>query len=185
MILTIISLMVGIALANADNWCEELVNQLNTTVDLDKTVTTSRDPGTHKLVHAVYDYKFKSRRLYNKIWNTLRQHASEAEFFSQKDYKKSKTILMRVNIDGQRWDCKLQTISKGKQFIVTLNGVQSDKSGRFKASKQKQRAVRQSRKARNMRVVREKQSQDDRALIIENNRELEKAAQERKRRLEK
>lgn len=181
LLLTLISLLVSAMMASADNWCEALINQLNTNAKVDKTVTVNREPDTHALVNAIYDYKFKSDDLYTKIWETLRKHAGEAEYFTQKDYKDYKTILMRVTIDGQRWDCKLQPGASLKQFIVTVNGnskkLKSIKRDIGKNIKRQKSAQRYGTK----KVIKENQSQAAKTQIEQNNKELEKAALERKK----
>lgn len=182
LLLTIFTLLVSVVMASADNWCEELINELNADTSVDKTVNVTREPDTHKLVNAVYDYKFRSDALYNKIWETLRKHAAEAVYFSQKDNKKYKSILMRVTIDGQCWDCKLQPGSSLKLFMVSVNGgSKMEEPVKSNISKNLKEWKKSARTSGAKKTIKENQSQDAKTQIEQNNKELEKAALERKK----
>lgn len=121
--LTIIIMALALAagFAQAKNWCEGLVGDLNTNSDVDKTVAVSRAPDTHEITNATYDFRFSSSKLYRHIYNTLKSHAHESDYYSESGSRpKNKTIVMRFTDNGRCWSCKLESDSRNKQFLVTV-----------------------------------------------------------------
>ena len=117
----IIAAVVAFGVAEAKSWCESLVNSLNETSGVDKSVAVTRDPKTHEITKATYDFKFSSGKLYDQILNTMKNHAIDADYYSETG-EKNKVILMRVSDNGRLWSCKLQKLSRNsKQFLVTVN----------------------------------------------------------------
>lgn len=107
--------------AQSRNWCESLVNTLNANEDVDKTIAVKRDPSTHEITNATYDYRFSSDNLYKRIAKDMKIHSGNADYYTEKG-KKLKTIILRFNDRGRRWSCKLQCLdNKGKQFLVTVS----------------------------------------------------------------
>lgn len=159
--------------AYADNWCETLIKQLNSTSGIDKTVRTNRDPQSHKIVTAVYDYKFGSDKVFRMIRDNMRLHIDEADFFSETGQE---TSIMRFTIDGMRWDCKLQHTKQGNIFLV--NASQAGQS-------QQPQPVRKPSKASSTQHKQQKHTQtaQDKTAIEQNNSELEKAERERREKL--
>ncbi|MCM1450742.1 MAG: hypothetical protein NC102_00575 [Clostridium sp.] len=173
LIITFIAIFVSTAAACADNWCESLIKRLNTASDIDKTLRATRNPQSHQLVSAVYDYKFSSDSLFKAIRNDLRLHADEADFFSESG---SAMVIMRLTLDGFRWDCKLQRLDKDKQFLVTVN-----KSGQ---SMQQQTQPAPAKKQPGSRSQHKRpQSTQDKTAVEQNNLEIEKAERERREKL--
>lgn len=173
--LTIILLTATIALASyADNWCEKLTKQLNSTAGIDKTIKVERNPKSKKLVSGVYDYKFASARISRTIKKELLSHIEEADYFSDTG---NETLLMRLTIDGMRWDCKLQYAPQGGQFLV--NVIQADKHNEPMPLKPET----QSHHSSVSQQISHTQTDKDKAAIEQNNRELEKAERERREKL--
>lgn len=107
--------------AQSRNWCESLVNTLNANENVDKTIAVKRDPSTHEITNATYDYRFTSDNLYKKIAKEMKFRSTNADYYTEKG-KKLKTIILRFNDRGRRWSCKLQCLDKkGKQFLVTVS----------------------------------------------------------------
>lgn len=117
----ILAAVVAVGVADAKNWCESLVNSLNVASGVDKSVAVTRDPTTHEISKATYDFRFSSGKLYDQILNTMKNHAADADYYSETG-EKNKVILMRVSDNGRLWSCKLQKLSRNsKQFLVTVN----------------------------------------------------------------
>lgn len=124
----IIAAVVAIGVADAKNWCETLVNSLNVNSDVDKSVAVNRDPKTHEITKATYDFRFSSGKLYDQICNTMKTHAADADYYSETG-DKNKIIIMRVSDNGRLWSCKLQKLGRNsKQFLVTVNTGGDEKS---------------------------------------------------------
>lgn len=113
------ALALAAGLAQARNWCEVLVSNLNMNSDVDKTVAVNRQPDTHEITNATYDFRFSSSKLYKQIYNTLKGHAHESDYYSESG-SKNKTIIMRFTDNGRCWSCKLQSDSRNKQFLVSV-----------------------------------------------------------------
>ncbi len=124
----IIAAVVAIGAADAKNWCESLVNSLNVNSDVDKSVAVNRDPKTHEITKATYDFRFSSGKLYDQICNSMKTHAADADYYSETG-EKNKIIIMRVTDNGRLWSCKLQKLGRNsKQFLVTVNTGGDEKS---------------------------------------------------------
>lgn len=107
--------------ASAKNWCESLINVLNSSEGVDKSVSVNRDATTHEITNATYDFRFTSGKLYETVKKTLMNHASEVEYYSESG-SKNKVITLRMTDNGRRWSCKLQKLGKnGKQFLVRVS----------------------------------------------------------------
>lgn len=63
--------------ASAKNWCESLINVLNSSEGVDKSVSVNRDATTHEITNATYDSRFTSGKLYETVKKTLMNHASK------------------------------------------------------------------------------------------------------------
>lgn len=113
------ALALAAGFAQARNWCEVLVSNLNMNSDVDKTVAVNRAPDTHEITNATYDFRFSSSKLYKQIYNTLKGHAHESDYYSESG-SKNKTIIMRFTDNGRCWSCKLQSDSRNKQFLVNV-----------------------------------------------------------------
>lgn len=174
LIIILLTLFASTAGAYADNWCESLIKTLNTASDIDKTIRTTRNPESHELVSAVYDYKFSSDTLFKAIRHDLRAHAGESDFFSESGRT---TVIMRLTLDGFRWDCKLQSLEKDKQFLITVN-----KSGQAMQPTQKPRPSKKKTTEKKSTKTHQ-QNAGDKTAIEQNNSELKKAEQERRRKL--
>lgn len=125
--ITIFLLIVALAagIAGAKNWCEILIGNLNTKSDVDKTVAVRRAPETHDITNATYDFRFSSSKLYRQIYNTLKGHTAESDYYSESGGK-YKSIVLRFTDNGRVWSCRLQNDSRNKQFLVS---VKSDAPG--------------------------------------------------------
>ncbi len=199
--------------ASAKNWCESLINVLNSSEGVDKSVSVNRDATTHEITNATYDFRFTSGKLYETVKKTLMNHASEVEYYSESG-SKNKVITLRMTDNGRRWSCKLQKLGKnGKQFlvrvssgdkyqIVTSGGSRNRKSitmeERRKAKSEVQKALEQGRRdmerarkdlqriredARDSRIITTPPTQEKKAAINSIDEELKRAAQERARKL--
>lgn len=125
--ITIFLLVVALAagIAGAKNWCEILIGNLNTKSDVDKTVAVRRAPETHDITNATYDFRFSSSKLYRQIYNTLKWHTAESDYYSESGGK-YKNIVLRFTDNGRVWSCRLQNDRSNKQFLVS---VKSDAPG--------------------------------------------------------
>ncbi|MCM1224013.1 MAG: hypothetical protein NC548_57130 [Lachnospiraceae bacterium] len=169
LVIFLFAAITSMAAAQAGNWCEELIKKMNTYSGVDKTIRANRDPQTNKITTAVYDFKFSSKSLFNNIRMELSQHAFDSDYYSETG---NETVLMRFTIDGQRWDCKLQSIGQGKQFLVTIN-----------QSGQPLQPASPSQKHNSDNRTQHSQTTSDKAAVEQNNRELEKAERERRQKL--
>lgn len=55
----------------AKNWCEELIGFLSEQNNVDRNVAVSRDPESHEITGATYDFRFTSENLYKTIANNM------------------------------------------------------------------------------------------------------------------
>lgn len=137
----IIWLTAAACTANAENWCEELIRFLTEQKNVDRNVAVSRDPESHEITSATYDFHFTSENLYKTIADNIRCHETEADYYTE-NVKKHKTILARFTCKGQRWSCKLQPLdNKGKQFLVTVKSGDSANELRYPNVEDLQRAL--------------------------------------------
>lgn len=118
--IVLLSVLLSVGALQAKNWCETLVNTLNSTSEVDKTMAVNRDPKSHEITSASYDFRFTSGKLYERIQNTLKNHAADVDYYSESG-KKNKVIMIRFVDNGRRWSCKLQRLGRnGKQFLVSV-----------------------------------------------------------------
>lgn len=137
----IIWLTAAACTASAENWCEELIRFLSEQKNVDRNVAVSRDPESHKITNATYDFHFTSENLYKTIADNIRCHETEADYYTE-NVKKHKTILARFTCKGQRWSCKLQPLdNKGKQFMVTVKSGDSANELRFPGTEELQQTI--------------------------------------------
>lgn len=137
----IIWLTAAACTASAENWCEELIRFLSEQKNVDRNVAVSRDPESHEITSATYDFHFTSENLYKTIADNIRCHETEADYYTE-NVKKHKTILARFTCKGQRWSCKLQPLdNKGKQFLVTVKSGDSANELRYPNVEDLQRAL--------------------------------------------
>ena len=126
----LLSLVALTCMAQKQNWLENLVDNLSSRSNIDRTVAVNRSPSTHEIINATYDFRFSSSNLYKIIASDLRNHSNNVDFYSEETAQnkdRQKVILMRFTDDNHRWSCRLQPLSnKNKQFIVTVTSV--DKS---------------------------------------------------------
>ncbi len=126
---------------SAENWCEELIGFLSEQKNVDRNVAVSRDPESHEITSATYDFHFTSESLYKTIADNIRCHETEADYYTE-NVKKHKTILARFTCKGQRWSCKLQPLdNKGKQFLVTVKSGDSANELRYPNLEELQKAL--------------------------------------------
>lgn len=137
----IIWLTAAACTASAENWCEELIRFLTEQKNVDRNVAVSRDPESHEITSATYDFHFTSENLYKTIADNIRCHETEADYYTE-NVKKHKTILARFTCKGQRWSCKLQPLdNKGKQFLVTVKSGDSANELRYPNVEELQKAL--------------------------------------------
>ena len=211
--IAMVAVMVCVGTAAAKNWCESLINVLNSSEGVDKSVSVNRDVTTHEITHATYDFRFTSAKLYDTVKKTLMNHASDVEFYSETG-NKNKVITLRMTDNGRRWSCKLQKLGKnGKQFLVrvssgdknqiVISGGSKNKKSLTMEEKRKvksevQKALEQARRdmerarndlqryredARDSRIITTPPTQDKKAAINSIDEELKRAEQERARKL--
>ena len=137
----IIWLTAAACTASAENWCEELIRFLTEQKNVDRNVAVSRDPESHEITSATYDFHFTSENRYKTIADNIRCHETEADYYTE-NVKKHKTILARFTCKGQRWSCKLQPLdNKGKQFLVTVKSGDSANELRYPNVEELQKAL--------------------------------------------
>ena len=179
--LTIIIMALALAagLAQARNWCEVLVSNLNMNSDLDKTVAVNRQPDTHEITNATYDFRFSSSKLYKQIYNTLKGHAHESDYYSESG-SKNKTIIMRFTDNGRCWSCKLQSDSRNKQFLVSVKSEDAG-TGTFRSIESIMSAEEVQEAAEKARCEARKAQAEARKAAAEAQAEARKAAAEARR----
>lgn len=120
----LLTLALAAGMAQAKNWCESLIENLNRYSDVDKTIAVNRAPGSQEITNATYDFRFSSNKLYKQIFNTLKKHSPESDYYSESG-SKNKTVIMRFTDKGRRWSCKLESDSRNKQFLITVKSGDS------------------------------------------------------------
>ncbi len=183
----LLSFMALTCMAQKQNWLENLVNNLSAHNDIDCTVAVNRDPSTREITKATYDFRFSSSNLYKSIASDLMTHRGEVDFYSEETVQnkdKQKRILMRFTDNKNRWSCRLQPLSsKNKQFIVAVTSVDknySEDKTDDERSNGKQSHKKSRRNESGSSASLDNSSSSD---LDELNRELDKAKQERKRKL--
>lgn len=117
--LILFSALISITAVTAGNWCEILIGNLNAKSNVDKTMAVNREPETHEITNATYSFRFKSRKLYHQIFNTLKGHSAESDYYSESGGKYG-TVLLRFSDNGKTWSCKLQNDRESNQFLITV-----------------------------------------------------------------
>lgn len=79
----IIWLTAAACTASAENWCEELIRFLTEQKNVDRNVAVSRDPESHEITSATYDFHFTSENLYKTIADNIRCHETEADYYTE------------------------------------------------------------------------------------------------------
>lgn len=183
----LLSFMALTCMAQKQNWLENLVNNLSTHGDIDRTVAVNRDPSTREITKATYDFRFSSSNLYKSIANDLKSHSDEVDFYLEETVQnkdKQKRILMRFTDNKHRWSCRLQPLSsKSRQFIVSVTSV--DQSYPDDNTDDERSNGKQSHKKSRRDDSGSSASPDNNssAELDELYKELDKAKQERKRKL--
>lgn len=189
------TLLITIA-ANAANWCETLVNKLNSDPGIDRTVAVSRSPETHEITNATYEYRFTSEKLYKQILSTMTSanHIAESDYYSESGTK-NKTVVIRFTDNGRRWSCRLQSDSHNKQFLVSVKSgdgapdsiVAEEETAqpRHTTGEARKRTDKTNRKARqtSRQTVETHTSADSKAALEKHQAELRQAEAERNRKL--
>ena len=162
LITILMALVIAMGVAEAKNWCESLVNSLNMTNGVDKSVAVNRDPQTHEITNATYDFRFSSGKLFDRIQNTMKNHAGDADYYSESG-SKNKVIIMRITDNGRRWSCKLQKLGKsGKQFLVTVNSDSENMGSSVLSTEQLKTLRRQAQDAQRQAKEARRQAQEAR-----------------------
>ncbi len=174
--LILVTIIGTLAAASAKNWCETLISNLNSRPEVDKTMAVNRAPDTHEITHATYSYRIKSKKLYRQIFNTLKSHAAESDYYSETGGKYS-TILLRFTDKGRQWSCKAQGNGSNNQFLVTVKSDGSSDETVInsrdieKARKQAEDAYRQAADARKKAEEARQQAAEARRQAAESRRQ--------------
>lgn len=131
----------------AKNWCESLVNSMTESNDIDKNIAVNRNPATHAITNATYDFRFSSLKLYNKVRNSIKNHSSESDYYEES----GNTMLLRFSDKAMLWNCKLQKLeSEDFQFLVSVSHKSNSEKYQVKreAAKTKREAQREALKER-------------------------------------
>lgn len=121
----LLALLFPISVLTAKNWCEILINNLNSKSHIDKTVAVSRAPDSHEITNATYSFRFKSNKLFRQIFNTVKCHAPESDYYSETGGNYG-TIILRFSDKSKVWSCKLMSDKQSNQFLVTVRSGGSD-----------------------------------------------------------
>lgn len=121
----LLALLFPISVLTAKNWCEILINNLNSKSHIDKTVAVSRAPDSHEITNATYSFRFKSNKLFRQIFNTVKCHAPESDYYSETGGNYG-TIILRFSDKSKVWSCKLMSDKQSNQFLVTVRSGDSD-----------------------------------------------------------